>query len=112
MLIADSHEFIELYRGDKDLRMGMEMLKLDQDLRFVSFAPDRTSPNDRDRFGSDTLAEVGLPELPDRFDLRLLPSKSFRFARKESGGIVSWMHGYSRALAATAPDVILCALPI
>lgn len=107
MLIADSHEFIELYRGDKDLRMGMEMLKLDQDLRFVSFAPDRTSPNDRDRFGKDTLMEVGLPELPDRFDLRLLPSKSFRFARRESGGIVSWMHGYYKALAAAAPDVLL-----
>lgn len=107
MLIADSHEFIELYRGDKDLRMGIEMLKLDEGLRFVSFAPDMASPNDRALFGKGRLEEIGLPELPDRFDLRLLPSHSVRFARKESGGIVSWMPGYASALAAVRPDVIM-----
>ncbi|TDB39807.1 MAG: glycosyltransferase [Actinobacteria bacterium] len=107
MLIADSHEFIELYRGDKDLRVGMEMLKVAPDIKFVSFAPDKASPNDRERFGRATLQEIGLPELPERFALKLLESKSIRFAQKESGGIVSWMPGYGRALAATAPDVIL-----
>lgn len=107
MLIADSHEFIELYRGDKDLRMGIEMLKIDPDLRFVSFAPDTASPNDRERFGRTMLSDIGIPPLHDRFQLRLLPSKSLRFARKESGGIVSWMPGYSAALAAAEPDVIM-----
>ncbi len=107
MLIADSHEFIELYRGDKDLRMGMEMLEVDDEVRFVSLAPDMASPNDRERFGKTRLTEIGLPDLPDRFDLRLLPSRSIRFARKESGGIVSWMPGYSRALRDVRPDVIM-----
>lgn len=107
MIIADSHEFIELYRGDKDLRMGIEMLKVAPDLTFVSFAPDKASPNDRERFGVEMLTEVGLPELPDRFDLRLLPSRSVRFSQKESGGIVSWMPSYRRALAEVAPDVII-----
>jgi hypothetical protein len=44
VIVADSHEFIELYRGDKDLRMGMEMLKLDEALGFVSFAPESAVP--------------------------------------------------------------------
>jgi glycosyltransferase involved in cell wall biosynthesis len=107
VLVADSHEFIELYRGDKDVRMGVEMLQVAPDLRFVSFAPDKASPTDRERFGFETLKEIGLPALPDRFELCLLPSRSIRFARKESGGILSWMPGYRNALEAAAPDVIL-----
>ena len=107
MLVADSHEFIELYRGDKDLRMGIEMLKIDPQMCYVSFAPDKASPNDRERFGSGTLREIGIPGLPERFELRLLPSRSFRFARKESGGIVSWMPGYRKALETVVPDVIM-----
>lgn len=106
MLIADSHEFIELYRGDKDVRVGMEMVRRREDLHFVSFAPDRLSPTDRNRFGREYIREVGLPEMPDRMEVRLLTSASVRFARKESGGIVSWMPGYGRALRALRPDVI------
>lgn len=106
MRIADSHEFIELYRGDKDLRMGVEMLKLDDDLEFVSFAPSKASPNDAERFRVSNITEIGLPQLPDRYDLVLLPSLSARFARRESGGIVSLMPGFGRSLRVHAPDVI------
>ncbi len=106
MIIADSHEFIELYRGDKDLRIGMEMLKLDPELQFVSFAPDRPSPNDAERFGISRTAEGPLPVLPARFDLQLLPSHALRFARRESGGIVSVMPSYGSRLRALRPDVI------
>lgn len=106
MRIADSHEFIELYRGDKDLRMGIELVKLDEDVQFISFAPDRTSPTDRDRFGKDYLEEVGIPELCDGFELKLLPSKSIRFSAKETGGIMSFMPTYGRELKKAKPDVI------
>jgi len=107
VIVADSHEFIELYRGDKDLRMGMEMCKLDPSVRFVSFAPDKLSPNDRAHFRLDYLADVGLPELPDRMEVRLLPSASLRFASKESGGIVALSPGYSRAIRNLKPDIIM-----
>lgn len=107
MRIADSHEFLELYRGDKDLRMGIEMVKLRDDLHFASFAPDRLSPNDGGLFGARTLREVGLPIVPDRMEIRLLPSVALRFARKESGGIVSFMPTYTRELRRWKPDVII-----
>lgn len=107
MLISDSHEFIELYRGDKDVRIGIEMVRLRDDVRFVSFAPGRLSPTDRARFGKRFVSEVGLPELPDRMEVRLLSSASVRFLRKESGGIVSVMPGYGRELRRLRPDVML-----
>lgn len=106
MIIADSHEFLELYRGDKDLRMGIEMCGLRPDLRFVSFAPDSPSPNDARRFGIRRTEDGPLPSLPEGFTLELLPSVGFRFARKESGGIVSYMPSYLRRLADVRPDVI------
>lgn len=106
MIIADSHEFIELYRGDKDVRIGMEMVRLREDIRFASFAPDRLSPTDRDRFGRTFVHEVGLPDLPDRMEMRLLPSVSLRFSRKESGGIVSVMPALGTSLRRLGPDVI------
>ncbi|MBN2247175.1 MAG: glycosyltransferase family 4 protein [Coriobacteriia bacterium] len=107
MLIADSHEFIELYRGDKDIRVGIEMVHLRDDVRFASLAPDRLSPTDRDRFGATFVHEVGLPALPERMEVRLLPSVSLRFSRRESGGIVSFMPGYGRELRRLRPDVII-----
>ncbi|MRR10954.1 glycosyltransferase [bacterium] len=107
MLIADSHEFIELYRGDKDLRIGMEMVGQRDDLRFVSFAPNRLSPTDQSRFGKTFMREVGLPDVPERMEIRLLSSASIRFSRKESGGIMSLMPGYGRELRRLRPDVIL-----
>ena len=106
MLIADSHEFIELYRGDKDVRIGAEIVRLREDVRFVSFAPDRLSPNDSERFGREFMREVRLPELPDRMEVRLLPSRSIRFAKRESGGMLSWMPSYGRELRELRPDVV------
>ena len=107
MRIADSHEFLELYRGDKDLRMGMEFLKLRADLQFASFAPDRLSPLDRDLFRATRLTDLELPTVPDGMELRLLPSLAVRFARKEGGGIFSLMPSYGRELAKWRPDVII-----
>jgi len=107
MLIADSHEFIELYRGDKDLRMGAEIVAIRDDIRFVSFAPDRPSPNDRDRFGIRRTHEGPIPALPDRMELRLLPSVAVRFRRKESGGIAALMPTIGREMRRLRPDVIL-----
>ena len=106
MLISDSHEFIELYRGDKDVRIGSEMVRLRDDVRFVSFAPDRLSPTDRARFDREYMHEVGLPEMPERMEVRLLPSLSIRFSRKETGGILSIMPGLGRAIRKLGPDVI------
>lgn len=107
MLVADSHEFIELYRGDKDVRLGAEMVRLDPVLRYVSFAPRAVSPVERPLIGRNRLAPSDLPELPDRMELRLLPSVAVRFARKEVGGVLSLMPGYGRALRRLRPDVIL-----
>ena len=106
MIIADSHEFIELYRGDKDLRMGIEILKLREDVKFVSFAPDRPSPTDASRFGITRTVDGPIPELPARFRLELMPSAVLRFAKKESGGIMSLMPGYGKALCRLRPDVV------
>ncbi|MBU4556724.1 MAG: glycosyltransferase family 4 protein [Actinobacteria bacterium] len=106
VLIADSHEFIELYRGDKDVRIGMEMVRLRDDVRFVSFAPDRLSPIDKARFDREYMHEVGLPEMPERMEVRLLPSLSLRFSRKESGGIVSVMPSLGRSIRGLRPDII------
>ncbi|OFW61971.1 MAG: hypothetical protein A2133_07210 [Actinobacteria bacterium RBG_16_64_13] len=87
--------------------MGIEMVKLRGDLQFASFAPDHLSPNDRDLLKATRLAEVALPEVPDRMEIKLLPSRAVRFARKESGGIVSFMPTYTRELREWAPDVII-----
>ncbi|MBP1928355.1 glycosyltransferase involved in cell wall biosynthesis [Methanolinea mesophila] len=46
MHILDSHEFIELYRGDKDLRIG-KILALDYDCTYTVMVPDLQSPADR-----------------------------------------------------------------
>jgi glycosyltransferase involved in cell wall biosynthesis len=106
LLIADSHEFLELYRGDKDLRLGVEMLALRDDMRFVSLAPSAASPNDRTRFGIRRVLEGPVPTLPHGFRLSLQPSLALRFQKKESGGIVSFMPGYGRALRRMSPDVL------
>jgi glycosyltransferase involved in cell wall biosynthesis len=107
MRIADSHEFIELYRGDKDLRMGIELVDLRPDVRFFSLAPDSVSPAERAIVGSRKLPASALPAMPDRMELRLLPSVALRFAHKEVGGVVAYMPGYARELASIRPDVIM-----
>ncbi|MHB1340200.1 MAG: glycosyltransferase family 4 protein [Coriobacteriia bacterium] len=107
VLIADSHEFIELYRGDKDIRLGQEMLGLRPDLRFVSFAPRAVSPIERRLLGTNRLTAAMMPELPERMELGLLPSVAVRFASKEIGGVVSFMPGYGRALKRLHPDIII-----
>lgn len=107
MLIADSHEFIEVYRGARDLRLGMELVRLRGDVRFVSFAPDVLSPSDVAVTGAKRLADVALPPLPEGMELRTLPGRVVRFARKEAGGKFSLMAGYGRALAAARPDAVI-----
>jgi hypothetical protein len=107
MLVTDSHEFLELYRGDKDYRLGQALVQLRPDLSFVSFAPRSVSPVERTLLGKTRLDATDLPELPDRMSLRLLRSVGIRFARKEGGGIFSLMPGYGRALRRAAPDVMI-----
>jgi glycosyltransferase involved in cell wall biosynthesis len=108
MLIADSHEFIELWRGNRDWRMGLEFVKAREDVRYVSFAPDVLSPPDRALHpGKTRLAEVGLPDLPDRAEIRTLPGRVVKFARKEVGGKFGLMRGYGRALERLQPDVVI-----
>lgn len=107
MLIADSHEFIEVYRGLRDLRMGIEFVRDREDVRFVSFGPDVLSPSDRALRGVSRLDQVELPPLPDRMELRTLPGAVVRFSGGEAGGKFSLMRGYASALAAARPDVIL-----
>jgi glycosyltransferase involved in cell wall biosynthesis len=107
VLIADSHEYIELYRGPRDLRVPLEMVRLREDVSVVSFAPEILSPADSALMGVRTLHEVQLPELPARLELRTLPATTVRFARREHGGKFALMRGYSRALAVARPDAIL-----
>lgn len=107
MLVADSHEFIELYRGDKDVRLGQEMVRLEPDLRYVSFAPNAVSLVERSLVGKKRLTQADLPAFPERMEVRLLSSVALRFARKEVGGILAVMPGYGRALRQLRPDVIL-----
>lgn len=107
MIVADSHEFIELYRGDKDIRLGIEFVRLRPDMRFVSFAPRSVSPVERALVGSTRLDADNLPVLPERMDVRLLPSAAIRFAHKEVGGVLSYMPGYAHELRRLRPDVII-----
>lgn len=107
MLVADSHEFIETYRGARDLRLGMEIVRMRDDVRFLSFGPDILSPYDQAIRGVSRLADIELPELPDRMELRTLPGRVVQFARREAGGKFVLMRGYGRALAGARPDVIL-----
>lgn len=108
MIIADSHEYIELWRGLRDLRMGMEFVALRDDVRFVSYAPDILSPADRTlNPGALRLDDVGLPALPERMQVRALPGRTVVFAKKEVGGKFALMRGYGRDLAGLRPNVII-----
>jgi glycosyltransferase involved in cell wall biosynthesis len=106
VLIADSHEFLELYRGDKDFRLMAEMVRSDEEVQVVSFGPESLSPTDARRFGRRLMLEVGLPALPDRMSVHLLKSAAVRFARKESGGVVAITRGYRHRLLELRPDVV------
>ncbi len=107
MLVADTHEFLELYRGDKDYRLGRELVALEPGLRYVLFAPRSVSPVERALLGKRRLLASDLPQLPPRVEVRLLPSVAVRFARKEVGGVFSYMPEYARALRDLRPDVVI-----
>jgi glycosyltransferase involved in cell wall biosynthesis len=106
MRIVDSHEFLELYRGDKDLRMAVELTRADPTVSVVSLGPEALSPVDAARFGAKTMSELPLPPVPERVDVQLLPSRAVRFSRKESGGIMAVVPGFYGAVVRARPDVI------
>ncbi len=103
----DSHEFVELYRGDKDLRVG-KMLVRDHGCEFVQLGTNIASPADSRVYQrlDYPISEVGL--LPDDYYLLLMKSKLV-FHRKGNislGGFFRWTPGIIREIIRWKPDII------
>ncbi len=106
--ILDSHEFVELYRGDKDLRVG-KMLVNQYGCEFVQLGTNIASPADAWVFKQLSYPAHVLGSLPDDYYLLLMKSKMV-YHRKGSvgslGGYFRWTPGIIREVCRWKPDVI------
>jgi glycosyltransferase involved in cell wall biosynthesis len=105
--IADSHEFIDLYRGDKDLRVG-KMLCRDYSCEFVQLGSDISSPADSRFFQSDRYPYEIIRDLPENYFLLLLKSRLI-FHRRGNislGGFFRWTPSLGKELLRWRPDLI------
>ncbi len=76
MHIVDSHEFVEMYRGDKDLHLGFELCKR-YGWKYTMLVPDVASPADQAFFGTKKfpMEEARKYEWPDGFKIKTIPAK-------------------------------------
>lgn len=81
MLILDSHEFIDFYRGDKDVRLGLELVQR-YGYSYVILVPSVGSPADQTvGVGDGRFDFSAFSHLPREIRIRVLPSRSFTFNR-------------------------------
>jgi len=106
--IAVSNEFFELYRGDKDLRIGKNLCR-DYGCEIVCLGADIASPADSQVFGSADYAVDQVGELPENFYFLLMKSRLI-YHRKGNislGGFFRWTPGIIGQLLRWKPDLIL-----
>jgi len=105
--IALSHEFVELYRGDKDLRIG-KMLCGKFNCEIVHLGTDIASPADSRVFGTAAYPIDHVGALPPGYYLLLMKSRLV-FHRRGNislGGFFRWTPGIMAELARWKPDLI------
>ena len=106
--VAISHEFVELYRGDKDLRIGKYLCN-EYDCEVVQLGTDIASPSDSRFFDTRSYPADRVGELPERYYLLLMKSKLI-YHRKGNvgmGGFFRITPGIIKYLLAWKPDIIL-----
>lgn len=106
--IADSHEFVELYRGDKDLRVG-KILCQRYDCEFVQLGTDIASPADSRVFKTKIFPVDQVRQLPENYYLLLMKTRLIvhRKGNISLGGFFRWTPGIARQLFRWKPDLIL-----
>jgi glycosyltransferase involved in cell wall biosynthesis len=107
MKILDSHEYIEMYRGDKDLRIGKILVER-FGCEYVVLAPAIASPAD-DRILKTTDFPIRYVEtLPSGFKLKTLWARTFFFNRDNIslGGFFQITPKYIFEIRNESPDII------
>lgn len=105
--LAVSHEFLELYRGDKDYRLPIEIAALRPDWSIGIFASRSSSPLDRTANHSLSGSVLTPPPLPSNVQRFSVPSIVVRRGVREAGGTFAIMPSFGRCLQGFQPDVIL-----
>ena len=105
--IVDSHEFYEMYRGDKDFRMGMELCK-GHGMKYSTLVPDITSPGDRKFFDTEKFPRNMLPKLPENMQIHYLKSRLIFFSKENLslGGFFQFSCRYPGMIKKLKPDLI------
>jgi len=106
--IAISHEFVELYRGDKDLRVG-KILCQDYGCEIVHLGTDIASPADSRVFNTKRYPVEHLGPLPEDYHLLLMRTRlvTHRRGNISLGGFFRWTPGITSELLRWQPDLIL-----
>jgi glycosyltransferase involved in cell wall biosynthesis len=107
MKILDSHEYIEMYRGDKDLRIGKILVER-FGCEYVVLAPAIASPAD-DRILKTADFPIRYVEtLPSGFKLKTLWARTFFFNRDNIslGGFFQITPKYIFEIRNESPDII------
>lgn len=105
--IADSHEFVDLYRGDKDLRVG-RILCQNYGCEFVQLGSNIPSPADSRFFQTQRYPFENIDNLPDSYYLLLLQSRLVYHRRGNIslGGFFRWTPSLGKELLRWRPDLI------
>jgi len=107
MHIVDSHEFVDLYRGDKDLRLGMELCK-NFKARYTMLIPNVASPADQKFFKTVKYPKQSLPPFPEGMRAEYLKARLIYFSKEDltHGGFFQFSLGYMNAIKKEMPDLI------
>jgi len=107
MRIALSHEFVELYRGDKDLRVG-KILAKKYNCEIVHLGTDIASPADSRVFKTAKYPVDNVGPLPDDYYLLLLKTRLIYHRRRNIslGGFFRWTPSIIRQMLRWKPDLV------
>lgn len=96
-----------MYRGDKDLRLGIELCR-NYDVRYTMLVPDIASPADAKFFNTDKFPESQLPDLPEGMKIKYVKSKLIFFSKKNIslGGFFQFSSDYLKIIKKLKPDII------
>lgn len=107
--IVDSHEFIEMYRGDKDLRLGIELCR-NYGYKYTMLVPDVASPNDRRFFRTKKfpMKEAKKYDWPEGFQIKTVPGCVLDFSTITPSSIFAMViaPGIARELKNERPDLL------